>query len=381
MKTIMTSLSETTRRHAGRALLVTALAVLPACSPGGQQATAQPAAAPASRVNPPSPAEQAALTLLYQETLKAGESETVIYISSVAEEVQPLATAFAQAYPGVRANFQRLMGDKLLARLDGEFNSGKRAGDIVIGGAIAQTLESMPRDRWLAFAPPTAAALAGRYRDADNFYHIAYKKSFAIAYNPTLISKDEVPRTIAQVLEPRWKGRYSHPTFGAFSTSDTALMRMHNSGQLSDAQLRDFIDNGLAAPPSSELVPWIAQGRLLFSVWVNAAAVLPQQAQGANVALSFSPSIDLLGETGIGILRQPPHPHASRLFKAWMFTPQAQAILADLKFYGVMPGAPAPTGLPGADQHLNSGAVDDQPTLDALRQFRKGPLAAILKKP
>lgn len=328
-----------------------------------------------------SPQDKTALRQLYEDTLKSGESETVIYISSVAEEVQPLADAFARAFPGVRANFQRLMGDKLRARLDGEFNSGKRAGDIVIGGSIAQTLDSMPRDRWESFRPPTAGALEPRFRDADGYYTVAFQKGFTIAYNPSLIAAKDVPRDIRQVLDPRWKGRYGHLNFGATLAGDSALLKLYRDGQLNDAGLAEFAGGGGAAvPPSSELVPWVAQGRLAFTVWINAAAVIPQQQKGANVALSFSPRLDLLIDTGIGILKRPPNPHAARLLTAWIFTPEAQKILGELNFYGAMPDAPKARDLPPRDQYLNKDFAEDQKVLNELKEFRRGPLAAILKK-
>jgi iron(III) transport system substrate-binding protein len=327
-----------------------------------------------------SAADKSSLLQLYRDTLQAGEPEAVVYISSVAEELQPLTQAFADAFPGVKINFQRLMGDKLRARLDGEFNSGKHAADIVIGGSIGQTLSSMPKDRWQSYLPATASTLAARYRDPDNFYHIVYKKSFTLAYNPSLIKPEDIPRTIGQVLDARWKNRYSHPSFGAFSTADAAVRRLYEKGELNDSQLAAFVDNGMPAPPSSEIVPWVAQGRLVFAVWLNAAAVLAQQAQGANVALAFSPALDILSETGIGILKGAPHPQAARLVTAWLYTPRAQAILSQLNFYGVMPGTPLPAGLPAPDQYLNADDVEDEQLLRDLSTFRRQHLSPALKK-
>lgn len=325
-------------------------------------------------------ADKAALRQLYQDTLTAGEGETVIYISSVAEEVQPLADAFARAFPGVRANFQRLMGDKLRARLDGEFNSGKHAADVIVGGSIAQTLNSMPLERWEAFVPPTASTLAPRYRDANGYYHVAFQKGFTTAYNPSLIAKNAVPRTIGDVLDPRWKGRYGHLNFGATMAGDAALLELYRAGQLDDAGLREFAGAGAAVPPSSELVPWVAQGRLAFTVWINAAAVIPQQQKGANVALAFSPQLDLLVDTGIGILKHAPNPHAARLLTAWMFTPEAQSILGELNFYGVMPNAPKAKDLPPRDQYRNKDFTETPKVLTDLQEFRRVQLAAVLKK-
>ncbi|MBF3213783.1 hypothetical protein HKT45_21220, partial [Pseudomonas aeruginosa] len=55
------------------------------------------------------------------------------------------------------------------------------------------------------------------------------------------------------------------------------------------------------------------------------------------------------------------HPHAARLFKNWLFTPRAQAIIAAKEYaYGTAPNAPAPKGFPAIDSFAQKSIPFDQ---------------------
>jgi iron(III) transport system substrate-binding protein len=370
----------TTSLYHRAAIWLAALSLIAACSPQAAIPAGPPAVSEkaAGLITQESPAENAALQTLYRQALQNNEKEAVAYIGSVPEELQPLMDAFTARFPGLQLNLQRMMGDKLHARIDAEFNSGRHAADMVFGG-LTDMRTLLRNGRLAAYVPPTLGALDRQFYGPGDFYHAPFKKGFSIAYNPTLIKKEELPATIADLVNPKWKGRFAYPSLAIFGPGDLVLALSQKNGALTDAQLQWIEANGLHGPPTSELIPSVAQGRLLFTVWSGSAAIVGQQLQGANLGIAFLPKLGVHLNTGIGLLQGAPHLNAARLAKAWLFTPQAQAILADLNFYGTMPDAPAPRGFPPLNTYLNKDLPEDDQLIRLLETFHTHKAAVMVK--
>lgn len=348
-----------------RLLSLTLFLLLSACSPSSDST---PPAASGTSDPGENAADRAALDHLYQLARQTGEIEAVAYIGSVPEELQPLMDAFGRRFPGIRLNLQRMMGDKLHIRIDAEFHSGRRAADLVFGG-LTDLSTLTANQRLESYTPDTLGALDKQYYGPGNYFHAPFKKGFAVAYNPTLIKKNELPASVAELVNPKWKDRFGFPSLARFGPGDLVLALSQQHDELSTAQLRAISNNGLHGPPTSELIPAVAQGRLLFTVWSGAAAIVGQQMQGANLDIAFLPKLGVHLNTGVALLKGAPHPYAARLAKSWLFTPQAQKILADLNFYGTMPDAPLPQGFPPLAAYLNGNQPEDARLIKLLEDF------------
>lgn len=356
-----------------KAAILLALTVtlgLSAC--GGEKAAPTPIAT-ADQVTANLPgvetAAQRQLADLYLAARAAGEPGATIYVASVPEELKPVADAFAEAFPGLKADYQRFIGDKLTARLDGEYGSGQHTGDVVLS-SFNEAARLAAIGRLQAYEPPTLGDLPQTLRSPQKTYYAPYKKAFTLLYNTRLVGKDEIPRTIQDVLQPKWRDRYIAPGSGAAGPIDTALAILLARGDLSDAQVADFERYGDVGPPSSELIPNVAQGRYAFALWSNAAAGIAQRDRGAPIEIGFSPDLSIQTNVAAGILSKAPHLNSAKLFEAWLFTPKAQAILADIYFYPAQPGAPTPKGFPPIAGNLNGALAEDGAYFDRIRAFR-----------
>lgn len=338
--------------------LVAAVFALGACG----QSTAPAADADAATVKAGLSGDAAsrdALYALYAAARLANEPGATVYVASVPEELKPLSDAFATAFPGLKADFQRYIGDKLAARLDGEYGSGKHTGDVVLASVIEQR-NLGAAGRLTAWTPPTLAGLEAGDRDAKTFWHVPYRKVFTLAYNPGLVPVAQVPATLADVLDPKWRNRYAFPSAGIAGPSVTALSLLADKGQASDAQIIALDLYGTGGPASSELIPSVAQGRYAFALWTNAAAVIAQRDEGAPLQVAFSSTLSVTTNVAAGVLAQAPHSESAKLFVAWLFTPAAQKIITDLYFYGAQPDAPLPKGFPDPSTLLNAGVAEDE---------------------
>jgi iron(III) transport system substrate-binding protein len=357
------------------ALVLVLALVLSAC---GESAKPQAVAAAPEDVRAHlsgAPEAADAMVALYQQAIAADEDGPTVYIASVPEELKPLTDAFDAAFPGLHADYQRYIGDRLAARLDGEYASGNHQGDIVLASTVElRHLKSV--QRLAPFMPANIEVLEPQYRDPDGAYFSFYKKPFAVAYNVNLVPADQVPQTLADVLDPKWRGRFTFPASSgaASSIGNAALVLLAEQGRASDRQIGEFFRYGAGGPPSSELIPSVAQGRYAFAVLINTAATQAQIARGAPLAIAFPRDLSVQINVAGGVLSEAPDPISSQLYLTWLLSPQAQKILADLNFYGAATGAPIPQNYPPLSAFINGGVPEDdawQARLDAFQQHRQ----------
>lgn len=338
---------------------------------GGCSEQAAPAHALPVAATEDTPAHRAVLAGLYDKARAAGESQVVVYTAFGGATA--LWELFSQRFPGIQAVPAQAAAASLFTRLAAERRSGNHAGDLVLSG-FSDMAELVRQDFLIAETPDTAAALPARFREPGGRYQLPWQNVFTIAYNSTLTAPAALPGSLADLQDPAWRGRIVLPRLAGTSVPDVVLATLVNSGKLDDKALHALraqsrqLDMG-------ELVNSVGQGRIPFAVWAPAQSIVNLANSGAPVKLTFPPDVAVLFGPGVGLLDQAPHPHAARLFKAWLFSAHGQgAIARQLNSYGTMPGAPAPAGFPALDSYRQK----DLPLADAnrlLSEFRQRTLA------
>lgn len=295
----------------------------------------------------PGPA-QTALADLYRAAQATGQTEVVVLISSSDDATRELREAFGTAFPGIRIVTENNAGPSAQARIDGEFLSGNRKIDLLATG-FEGFLPQLAKGRLTTYRPPTVDGLAARYRGADDRFHIFRTDIFPIIYNTRRIAaREALPTTFAALLDPAWAGRFAFArSASADSLVGMSLINQIERGLIDWAQVERFAAAG-SRQGNLELISQTTQGRLSLALWCNGEYVHKQIVRGAPVDIHAAPFGTLFLEIGVGILNDAPHPDAARLFVAWLFTEQAQRLIARA-WYPVRPGVAPPAHLPPLD--------------------------------
>lgn len=341
-------------------------------APGLLSACAKQAAPPAAAPGvADSPAHREALARLYGQARAAGERQVVVYTAFAG--ATPLWDVFNRRFPEVQVVPAQAAAASLFTRLSAEQRSGKHAGDVVLSG-FSDMAELVRQGRLVAESPETASELPKRFREPGEKYQLPWQNVFTVAYHTGLTEPSALPRSLDDLLDSAWRGRIVFPRLAGTSVSDVVLATLVNSGKFDDKALHLLREHSRQLE-MSELVSGVAQGRIPFSVWTPAQSIALLAESGAPVASAFPPGVAVLFGPGVGLVERAPHPHAARLFKAWLFSAHGQdAIARQLYSYGTMPGAPIPAGFPA----LASYDQKDLPLADAnriLTEFRQRTLA------
>ncbi len=260
------------------------------------------------------------------QRLQAGarkEGALNLYTSLTVEDMTVLNAAFEKA-TGIKVRMWRAACDKVLQRVIAEYQAGRAEVDIV--ECNAPPLEAMHREGILqAVRSPWQADLIAAAVPAHREWVGTRLNVFVHAYNTNLVKKEELPKSYADLLNPRWKGK-----LGIEATDDDWFANVVR-GLGEDKGLGLFRDivaqNGLSVRRGHTLLTnLVASGEVPFALTVyNFTAEQVKQKGAPFDWFVLSPAI--ARANGVALAKRSPHPHAALLYYDFMISDEGQQIL------------------------------------------------------
>src|SRR5262249_49332795 len=132
-------------------------------------------------------------------------------------------------YAGVVARVERAGAERIFTRIGQEYAAGIKAVDTVSTGDAAQFI-SWKRQQMLAPYMPDQIAqfIPAEHRDGEGMFASSRSTLSVIAYNTDLVKRADAPKSFADLLEPKWKGKIvkGHPSYsGTIITATYELAR------------------------------------------------------------------------------------------------------------------------------------------------------------
>ena len=164
-----------------------------------------------------------------------------------------------------------------------------------------------------------------------------------LAYNTNLVPADQAPKNWPDALDPRWADNITVKTAnsGVQHTTWFMLKRLYGDGYWEKfAMLKPLAFDS-----------WVQQfgrcvdGQNMIVHSAGYAAYLELKAKGAPLGFNFPPDGMPADLSGIGIVADPPHPQAARLFMDWLLGVPGQTALVEEAFaYSARTDVHAPAG-------------------------------------
>ncbi len=278
-----------------------------------------------------------------------------LYTSLTVEDMAALNSAF-EAKHGVKVNMWRAASDKVVQRVLAEARAGRHDVDIV--ETNAPPLESLHREGVLQqVRSPEHAALIAAALPAHGEWVGSRLNVFVQAYNTRLVQRAELPKSYADLLHPRWKGRLGIEAGDDdwFEGVVTAL------GEGEGLRLfRELVaTNGVSVRRGHTLLAnLVASGEVPLALTVYNFTAQQLKRKGAPLDWFVIPPA-IVRANGLALARGAPHPHAALLYYDFMIGDAGQHILAERGF------VPARRALQGALAGERLHIVDPAVVLDA----------------
>lgn len=147
-----------------------------------------------------------------------------------------------------------------------------------------------------------------------------------IIYNPKLISKGELPKTHADLANPKYKGRWTQPPWTSHWEVGTLVFKDMDKEKWLQI-VKKAGKNAAAVQSASKGVQRVLLGEYAFGL-ANTYEALRAKAKDAKapIDVAYFKDYNQTNSSFYVVRKGAPHPAAATLFALWMGTPEAKAI-------------------------------------------------------
>ena len=270
------------------------------------------------------------------------EGRVVWYTTLIVNQaVRPLAKAFEEKYPGIEVRYSRADSGPTALKILNETRAGRLQADVFDGSGTVPPL--VRAGLVAAYLPPTAASYPPELKDPDGHWICTNLYFLTPGINTSLIPREAAPRTLQDLLDPRWRGRIAwstSSTAGGGTFIGTVLRRLGEDSGL--AYLRALARQQIVAVDASSraVLDQVITGEYAMALGIfNHHAVL-SAAKGAPVDwLKLEPIAAPIQVASL--LKDAPHPNAGKLLLEFLTSEEGQRIFASVDYLPAMPGIAA----------------------------------------
>lgn len=284
------------------------------------------------------------------------ERRVVVYCSTDKGFAEPVFKAY-EAKTGVKVlplyDTEETKTAGLTARLVAE--KARPKADVFWSSDTSRAVALAAQGVAAPHAPASAAAIPARYKSATGHWTGFAGRIRVMLYNTDQVRPGEAPRSIRDLTQPRWKGRFAfaNPHFGTMSFHAASWFVAWGEAKASGF-LQRLKDNGaVVAAGNSDVKDRVADGRVAVGILDEDDAVVALR-EKKRVAMVIP---DQEGPDAMGTLLMPnvavliqgaPHADEARRFIEFLVSAEAETILAesDAAQYPLHPGIPGPSLLP-----------------------------------
>ena len=274
----------------------------------------------------PPPAMAATRDQLIEGAKKEGE--LILYASMNIEEANTMISRFQAKYPFVKLQFNRASSEKLLTKLFAEARAKGAFADAI--QTLGFSMYTLRKKQLLGqYLSPENSFYPKEFKE-EGYWTTVYTNPYATAYNPKLVSKEQVPRSYDDLLKPMWQGKMLlEPTKVDWFAGVLQIMGKEKGLKY----MRELAKQKLMHRTGHELLAQlVAAGEASIDVNIPAPSVDRLKKRGAPIEwVAFPPTPATM--IGIGITSQPQHPNAARLYVDFILSNEGQKTLADMGRY------------------------------------------------
>ena len=275
------------------------------------------AAPPASAVTP--------------ELIAAAKKEgKVLYYTSIdLPMAEKIAKSFEAKYPGIAVRVERTGAERVFQRIGQEQASRIYSVDVVNSSDAAHFIV-WKRDGILA--PYVAEDVAKHYspdhKDPDGLFASFRVMLSVIGYNTDLVKAEEAPKSFADLLAPKWKGKLikAHPGYsGTIMTATYQITRDLGWGYLEKLAQQGVMQVQSASDPPKKL----ALGERAVQADGNEYNLFQLKERGRPVEPVYATEGTPLIVGPNAVFKNAPNPNAARLFQNYCFSAECQQLIVD----------------------------------------------------
>jgi len=272
---------------------------------------------------PPEPVTQALIDAAKKE------GQVNYYTSTDLPVAEKVAKAFEAKYPGIAVRVERSGAERVFQRIGQEYASNIHAVDVVNSSDAAHFIV-WKRDGILApYVPEDVARYPAEHRDVDGQF-ASFRVWLSItAYNTNLVKPEDAPKSFADLLDPKWKGKIvkAHPGYsGTIMTATYQMQRDLGWSYFEKLAKQNIMQVQSSADPPKKL----DLGERAVMADGNEYNIFQLKEAGRPVEPVYATEGSPLIIGPNGIFKSSPNPNAAKLFQSFCLGREAQQLIIDV---------------------------------------------------
>ncbi|MEY3677476.1 MAG: hypothetical protein RL351_703 [Actinomycetota bacterium] len=214
-----------------------------------------------------------------------------------------------------------------------------------------------------------------KYRSADNSWVGVSGRSRVLSYDPKQVTAADLPKSIFDLADARWKGKIGiAPTNASFQSAVTA-MRVLKGDAATSAWLKAMKTNAVLFEKNGQILEAVETGQIQAGLinhyyWYERAAEVGEDKMTSKMAwFQAGDAGNLINVAGIGVLSDKPE---AQTFAKWLLSETAQTYFVEKTSEYSLTGIPAQANLP-ALKDIPAAKID----LSALARRRTNRLESL----
>jgi iron(III) transport system substrate-binding protein len=236
-----------------------------------------------------------------------------------------VAKEFEKKYPFLKVSEFRTDGRNLIKRAVEEIKAGQYIADVI--ATTGEQMDIMRREGvFQEYYVPDAVHYPDdvKVKGKNGFYYIGHYETYAsLGFNTSVISPAEAPKTMNDLLNPKWKGKMSIVS----TTTGTRWI-----GNTLESMGREFLekmaeqDVKVQNMSGAALAGLVVSGEVPLSPTIFDANITQAKQKGAPVEWRpLEPVVTTVAYSGL--ILKAPHPHAALLFLDYIHSKEGQQLI------------------------------------------------------
>lgn len=188
-----------------------------------------------------------------------------------------------------------------------------------------------------------------KYRSTDDTWIGVSGRSRVLSYDPAQVTQAELPKTIFDLADPKWKGKIGiAPTNASFQSAVTA-MRVLEGNDATASWLKAMKSNAVLFEKNSQILEAVESGQIAAGLinhyyWFERAAEVGEDKMKSKMAwFQAGDAGNLINVAGVGVLSDKPE---AQTFAKWLLGNSAQTFFVEKTAEYSLIGIPAQSNLP-----------------------------------
>ena len=258
------------------------------------------------------------------------EGQVRYYTSVDLAMAERISKVFEARFPGISVKVERTGAERVFQRIGQEYSSKIHSVDVVNSSDAAHFIVWKRQGILQPYVPQDVAKYyATEHKDADGQFAAFRLMLSVIGFNTNMVKAEEAPKSHADLLDSKWKGKLvkAHPGYsGTIMTATQQIVRDLGWGYLEKLAQQGVMQVQSAADTPKK----ISLGERAIQADGNEynLVLLKEQGQPVEPVYASEGTPQIIGPNGI--FKNAPNPNAARLFQNWSFSAECQQLIIDV---------------------------------------------------